>query len=158
MDGYKDQIRVEVLKKDEAELKREEAEESLRAALEANTKVEERIKALEAEAAEREKAAFTWGRVEAEAIMTNQLPRIYNEAFHEGWKALYVWPESKEVPLLPPRESLPYPDALIGMPEKEVSEPLPHPPVKGDAVPPPIEGPISHFSYFCRFFCNLVLL
>jgi hypothetical protein len=136
VDGYKDQIRVAVLKKDEAELKREKAEESLRAALEANTRAEERIKALEAEAAEREKAAFAWGRVEAEAIMTNQLPRIYNEAFHEGWKALSVWPESEEVPFLPPRESLPYPEAPIGVPEEEVSKPLPHPPVKRDAVPP----------------------
>ncbi len=65
-------------------MKREEVEESLCAALEANTKAEERIKALEVELAKREKAASARGRVEAEAIMTNQLPGIYSEAFHEG--------------------------------------------------------------------------
>ncbi len=51
---------------------------------------------------------------------------------------MYAWPESEEVPLLPPRESLPYPDALIGVPEEEVSEPLPHPPEEGDATPPSV--------------------
>jgi hypothetical protein len=83
VDRYKEQVRAVVLKRDEAELKREVAEESLRAALEANTKAEERIRALEVEAAKREKAAFARGRVEAEAIMTNQLPGLYNEFFHE---------------------------------------------------------------------------
>ena len=71
VDGYKEQVRAVVLKRDEAELKREVAKESLRAALEANTKAEERIRALEVEAAEREKAAFARGWVEVEAIMTN---------------------------------------------------------------------------------------
>ena len=42
-------------------LQREESEESLRVALEANSQAEERIKALEAEVAEREKAAFARG-------------------------------------------------------------------------------------------------
>ena len=83
VDGYKEQVRAVVLKRDEAELKREVAKESLRAALEANTKVEERIRALEVEAAEREKAAFARGWVKVEAIMTNQLPSLYNEFFHE---------------------------------------------------------------------------
>ncbi len=86
--------------------------------------------------AEREKATFSRGRVEAEAIMTNQLPSIYNKAFHEGWKALYAWPETEEMPLLPPRERLPYPDASIVMPEEEVKEPLPQLPKEGDDTPP----------------------
>ena len=59
-------------------LQREELEESLHTALEANSQAEERIKALEAEMAEREKAAFDRGRVEAQTIMTNQLLGIYN--------------------------------------------------------------------------------
>ncbi len=36
--------------------------------------MEERIRALEAEMAEKEKVASARGRVEAEAIITNQLP------------------------------------------------------------------------------------
>uniref|UniRef100_A0A2N9IVX2 Uncharacterized protein n=1 Tax=Fagus sylvatica TaxID=28930 RepID=A0A2N9IVX2_FAGSY len=100
-------------------LKREETEETLYAALEANTRAEKRIKALEAEATEREKAAFAWGRVEAEAIMTNQLPDIYNEAFEEGWRALLAWPESEELPPKPPQENLPYLDAPIGFAGRE---------------------------------------
>jgi hypothetical protein len=91
---------------------------------------------LEAEATEREKAAFAWGRVEAEAIMTNQLPDIYNEAFEEGWRALLAWPESEELPPKPPQENLPYLDAPIGFPEEKVTEPLPQPPEEGDAAPP----------------------
>ena len=39
-----------------------------------NTKAKERIRALEAEMAEKEKAASARRRVEVEAIMTNQLP------------------------------------------------------------------------------------
>jgi hypothetical protein len=91
---------------------------------------------LEAEVAEREKVAFSRGWVEAEAIMTNQLPGIYNKAFHEGWKALYAWPETEEMPLLPPWERLPYPDAPIVVPEEEVKEPLPQLPKEGDDTPP----------------------
>jgi hypothetical protein len=64
VEGYKEQVRVTVLKRDEAELKRKEADESLCAALEANTGAEERIKALEAGVAEREKTTFVRGRVE----------------------------------------------------------------------------------------------
>ncbi len=120
IERYKEQVRVAVLKRDEAVLQREESKESLRAALEANSQAEERIKALEAEVAEKEKVAFAWGRVEAETIMTNQLPDIYNEAFLVGWKALFAWPETEEIPLQPFRESLPYPDAPIGVPEEEV--------------------------------------
>ncbi len=37
VEGYKEKVRVAVLKRDEAELKREDAEESLCATLEANT-------------------------------------------------------------------------------------------------------------------------
>ena len=59
-------------------LQREELEESLHTALEANSQAEERIKALEAEMVKREKAAFDRGRVEAQTIMTNQLLGIYN--------------------------------------------------------------------------------
>ncbi len=70
VDGYKEQVRAVVLKWDEAELKRD-------------TKAEERIKTLEVEAVEREKAAFAPGRVKAESIMANQLPNMYNEFFHE---------------------------------------------------------------------------
>uniref|UniRef100_A0A2N9FXK3 Uncharacterized protein n=1 Tax=Fagus sylvatica TaxID=28930 RepID=A0A2N9FXK3_FAGSY len=120
IERYKEQVRVAVLKRDEAVLQREESKESLRAALEANSQAEERIKALEAEVAEKEKAAFAWGRVEAETIMMNQLPDIYNEAFLVGWKALFAWPETEEIPLQPFRESLPYPDAPIGVSEEEV--------------------------------------
>ena len=61
IERYKEQVRVAILKKDEAVLQREESEESLRVALEANSQAEERIKALEAEVAEREKAAFARG-------------------------------------------------------------------------------------------------
>ena len=136
MEGYKDQVRVAVLKKDEADLKREEAKESLCAALKANTRAEERIKALEAEVVEREKTAFARGRVEAETIMTNQLPNIYNEAFLVGWKALFAWSETEEIPLLPPQESLSYPDAPIGVPEEEVSGPLLQLLEEGGDVPP----------------------
>ena len=117
-------------------MKREDAEESLRATLEANTQAEERIKALEAEVAEREIAAFARGRVEAETIMANQLPGIYNEAFLVGWKALFAWSETEEIPFLLPRESLPYLDAPIGVSEEVVQESLPQPPKEGDDAPP----------------------
>jgi hypothetical protein len=60
-------------------------------------------------------------------IMTNQLLGVYNEAFQQGWKALYSWPESDNMPQLPPRENLPYPDAPIGVSEVELLEPLPQP-------------------------------
>ena len=81
MEAYKEQVRIIVLKKDEADLKREEMEELLCTALEANSKLEERINALEIDMAARERAAFDWGRVEAQVIMTNQLLGVYNEAF-----------------------------------------------------------------------------
>ena len=100
MDGYKEQTRA-------ADRKWEEAEESLRIALESITVAEKRIKALEAKVAKREKAAFARGRVEAEVVMTRQLPGLYNESFQEGWKALYVWPGSREVPSLPPKTAYP---------------------------------------------------
>ena len=57
--------------------------------------------------------------------MTKQLPGIYNEAFQQGWKALYSWLESDDMPQLPPQENLPYPEAPIGVPEEELSEPQP---------------------------------
>lgn len=132
MEGYKEEVRIAVLKKDETVLKVEETEELLSDALEANTRAEERIKTLEAEVVDREKAAFDQGWDEAQTIMTKQLPSVYNEAFHEGWKTLYAWPESEDIPELPPRENLPYPDAPIGVPEEEVSAPLPHPIEKGE--------------------------
>ena len=50
---------------------------------------------------------------------------MYNEAFQQGWKALFSWPESDDMPSLPPQESLPYPDAPIGVPEEEIPEPQP---------------------------------
>uniref|UniRef100_A0A2N9FU19 Uncharacterized protein n=1 Tax=Fagus sylvatica TaxID=28930 RepID=A0A2N9FU19_FAGSY len=127
---------LELEDRDEAELKREDAEESLRATLKANIQAEERIKALEAEVAERENATFAQGRVEAETIMANQLPGIYNEAFLVRWKALFAWSETEEIPLLPLRESLPYSDAPIGVLEEEVQEPLPQSPKEGDDAPP----------------------
>ena len=65
MEAYKEQVRIIVLKKDEADLKKEEMEELLCIALEANSKSEERIKALEIDMAARERAAFDRGRVEA---------------------------------------------------------------------------------------------
>jgi hypothetical protein len=40
------------------------------------------------------------------------------------------------VPLLPPRESLPYSNASIGVPEEKVEEPLLQLPEEGDAAPP----------------------
>ncbi len=96
--AYKDQVRIAVLKKDEADLKTKETEDFLRNALEANTKAEERIKALEANMAAREKAAFDQGQVEAQVTMTNQLLGVYNEAFQQEWKALYSWPEFEDMP------------------------------------------------------------
>jgi hypothetical protein len=125
VEAYKDQVRIAVLKRDEAVLKVEETEDLLRNALKANSKAEERFKALEADIMAREKAAFDRGQVEAQKIMTKQLPGVYNEAFQQGWKALYSWPESDDMPQLPPRENLPYPEAPIGVPEEELPDPLP---------------------------------
>uniref|UniRef100_A0A2N9IDL2 Uncharacterized protein n=1 Tax=Fagus sylvatica TaxID=28930 RepID=A0A2N9IDL2_FAGSY len=56
--------------------------------------------------------------------------QLRNEAqerltFQEGWKALFSWPDSDDMPGLPPKESLPYPNAPIGVPEEELSDPLP---------------------------------
>jgi hypothetical protein len=124
VEAYKDQVRIAVLKKDEAVLKVEETEDLLRNALEANSKAEERFKALEADIAAREKVAFDRGQIETQKIMTNQVPGVYNEAFQQGWKALYSWPESDDMPQLPPQENLPYPEASIGVPEEELPEPL----------------------------------
>ena len=123
--AYKDQVRIATLKKDEANLKLEDTEDLLRNALEANSKAEEKFKALEAEVAAKEKAAFDRGSVQAQTIMTRQLPGIYNEAFQQGWKALYSWADSDDMPQLPPQENLPYPDAPIGVPEEELPEPQP---------------------------------
>uniref|UniRef100_A0A2N9FNG4 Uncharacterized protein n=1 Tax=Fagus sylvatica TaxID=28930 RepID=A0A2N9FNG4_FAGSY len=81
--------------------------------------------ALEADIMAREKAAFDRRQVEAQNIMTKQLPGVYNEAFQQGWKVLYSWPESDDMPELPPRENLPYPKAPIGVPEEELPDPLP---------------------------------
>uniref|UniRef100_A0A2N9H328 Uncharacterized protein n=1 Tax=Fagus sylvatica TaxID=28930 RepID=A0A2N9H328_FAGSY len=125
VEAYKDQVRIAVLKKEEAVLKMEDTKDLLRNALEANSKAEEKFKALEADVMAREKAAFDWGQVEAQNIMTKQLPDMYNEAFQQGWKALYSWPESDDMPELPPQENLPYPEAPIGVPEEELPEPLP---------------------------------
>jgi hypothetical protein len=125
VEAYKEQVRIATLKKDEANLKLEDTEDLLRNALEENSKAGEKIKALEAEIAARETAAFDRGSVEAQTIMTKQLPGIYNEAFQQGWKALYSWAESDDMPQLPPQESLPYPDAPIGVPEEELPEPQP---------------------------------
>ena len=65
MEAFKEQVIVAVLKKDEANLNREKAEESLHTALEANSEMEKRIKALEANLAGKEKAVFDRGQVEA---------------------------------------------------------------------------------------------
>ena len=81
VEAYKDQVRIAVLKKDEAILKTEEMEDLLRNTLEANSKSDDRLKALEASIEAREKAAFDQGQAEAQRIMTNQLPGVYNEAF-----------------------------------------------------------------------------
>ncbi len=61
VEAYKDQVKIAVLKKDEADLKVEETEDLLRNALEANSKTEEKFKALEADLVAREKAAFDRG-------------------------------------------------------------------------------------------------
>uniref|UniRef100_A0A2N9IFD1 Uncharacterized protein n=1 Tax=Fagus sylvatica TaxID=28930 RepID=A0A2N9IFD1_FAGSY len=125
VEAYKEQVRIATLKKDEANLKLEDTQDLLRNALEENSKAGEKIQALEAEIAAREKAAFDRGSVEAQTIMTKQLPGIYNEAFQQGWKALYSWEESDDMPQLPPQGILPYPDAPIGVPEEELPEPQP---------------------------------
>ena len=125
VEAYKDQVRIAILKREEAVLKMEDTEDLLRNALEANSKAEEKFKALEADIMAREKAAFDRGQVEAQTTMTKQLPDIYNEAFQQGWKALYSWPESDDMPQLPPRENFPYPEAPIGVPEEELPEPQP---------------------------------
>ena len=123
VEAYKDQVRIATLKRDEANLKLEDTEDLLRNVLEANSKAEEKFKALEADIVSREKATFDRGSIQAQTTMTKQLPGIYNEAFQQGWKALYSWPESDDMPQLPPRENLPYPEAPIGVPEEELSEP-----------------------------------
>ncbi len=76
----------------------EETDDLLRKALEANSKADDKFKALEANIEAREKAAFDRGQAEAQKIMTNQLPGVYNKAFQQGWKALYSWPESDDMP------------------------------------------------------------
>uniref|UniRef100_A0A2N9GIP4 Transposase (putative) gypsy type domain-containing protein n=1 Tax=Fagus sylvatica TaxID=28930 RepID=A0A2N9GIP4_FAGSY len=121
VEAYKEQVRIATLKKDEADLKLEDTQDLLRNALEENSKAGERIQALEAEIAAREKTAFNRGSVEAQTTMTKQLPGIYNEAFQVGWKALYSW-ESDDMPPLPPPEVFPYPNAPIGVPEEELPE------------------------------------
>jgi Ser-tRNA(Ala) deacylase AlaX len=65
VEAYKDQVRIAVLKKDEAVLKVEEIEDLLHNALEANSKADDRFKALEANIEAREKAAFDRGQAEA---------------------------------------------------------------------------------------------
>uniref|UniRef100_A0A2N9GES3 Uncharacterized protein n=1 Tax=Fagus sylvatica TaxID=28930 RepID=A0A2N9GES3_FAGSY len=124
VEAYKEQVRIATLKKDEADLKLEDTQDLLRNALEENSKAGEKIQALEAEIAARERAAFDRGSVVAQTTMTNQLPSIYNEAFQQGWKALYSW-ESDDMPQLPPQETLPYPNAPIGVPDEELPEPQP---------------------------------
>uniref|UniRef100_A0A2N9H056 Uncharacterized protein n=1 Tax=Fagus sylvatica TaxID=28930 RepID=A0A2N9H056_FAGSY len=110
--------------KTEAERMRREVEAYKEQALEENSKAGEKILALEAEIAARERAAFDRGSVEAQTTMTKQLPGIYNEAFQVGWKALYSW-ESDDMPPLPPQDVLPYPNAPIGVPEEELPEAQP---------------------------------
>jgi hypothetical protein len=124
VEAYKEQVRIATLKKDEADLKLEDTQDLLRNVLEENSKAGEKIQALEAEIAARERAAFDRGSVEAQTTMTKQLPGIYNEAFQVGWKALYSW-ESDDMPPLPPQEVLPYPNAPIGVPEEELPESQP---------------------------------
>uniref|UniRef100_A0A2N9HPZ9 Uncharacterized protein n=1 Tax=Fagus sylvatica TaxID=28930 RepID=A0A2N9HPZ9_FAGSY len=124
VEAYKEQVRIATLKKDEADLKLEDTQDLLRNALEENSKAGEKIQALEAEIAAREKATFNRGSVEAQTTMTKQLPGIYNEAFQVGWKALYSW-ESDDMPPLPPQEVFPYPNAPIGVPEEELPESQP---------------------------------
>uniref|UniRef100_A0A2N9JAC8 Protein kinase domain-containing protein n=1 Tax=Fagus sylvatica TaxID=28930 RepID=A0A2N9JAC8_FAGSY len=124
VEAYKEQVRIATLKKDEADLKLEDSQDLLRKALEENSKAGEKILALEAEIAARERAAFDRGSVEAQTTMTKQLPGIYNEAFQVGWKALYSW-ESDDMPPLPPQDVLPYPNAPIGVPEEELPEAQP---------------------------------
>jgi hypothetical protein len=130
-DGANEKIRL-------ADQKRQEAEESLRIALESNTATEKKIKALEAEMAEREKAAFARGRKEAEMDIAGQLTSIYNESFQEGWKALYAWSKPGELPFLPPRDYLPYPDAPIEVEDKEAEESQSQQPAPGDPTPPSV--------------------
>uniref|UniRef100_A0A2N9JAV3 Uncharacterized protein n=1 Tax=Fagus sylvatica TaxID=28930 RepID=A0A2N9JAV3_FAGSY len=130
-DGANEKIRL-------ADQKRQEAEESLRIALESNIATEEKIKALEAEMAEREKAAFARGRKEAEMDIAGQLTSIYNESFQEGWKALYAWSKPGELPFLPPRDYLPYPDAPIEVEDKEAEESQSQQPAPGDPTPPSV--------------------
>ena len=89
--------------------------------------------------------------------MTNQLPDIYNEAFLVGWKALFTWPETEEIPLQPSRESLPYPDAPIGVLEEEVQEPMPQPPDEGEDAPPSdwrLNFLFCFLYILCKFFFN----
>uniref|UniRef100_A0A2N9FJ33 Uncharacterized protein n=1 Tax=Fagus sylvatica TaxID=28930 RepID=A0A2N9FJ33_FAGSY len=124
VEAYKEQVRIATLKKDEADLKLEDSQDLLKKALEENSKAGEKILALEAEIAARERAAFDRGSVEAQTTMTKQLPGIYNEAFQVGWKALYSW-ESDDMPPLPPQDVLPYPNAPIGVPEEELPEAQP---------------------------------
>uniref|UniRef100_A0A2N9FR61 Uncharacterized protein n=1 Tax=Fagus sylvatica TaxID=28930 RepID=A0A2N9FR61_FAGSY len=56
--AYKEQVRIATLKKDEADLKLEDSQDLLRKALEENSKAGEKILALEAEIAARERGSF----------------------------------------------------------------------------------------------------
>ena len=121
----------------QADQKRQAAEVSLRMALDSNTAAEGKIKAIEAQIAEAEKATFVRGRKEVEVDIASQLTSIYNESFQEGWKALYAWSGLKESPFLPPRDSLPYPDAPIGVEEEEAVETPSQPSASRVSASPP---------------------
>jgi hypothetical protein len=90
--------------------------------LDSNLVAEDKIKALEAEIADAEKATFARGRKEAEMDIAGQPTSIYNKSFQEGWKTLYAWSRPGEAPFLPPWDCLPCPDTPIGVEETEAAE------------------------------------
>ena len=119
-------------------------------ALDSNMAVEEKIKVLEAEIADTEKAAFALGRKEAKMDIVGQLTGIYNESFQEGWKTLYAQSGLGEASFLPPRDYLPYLDAFTRVEEAATVETSSQPSTSGVSVSPPMWRP--HFIFYVLLF------
>lgn len=136
-----------------ADEKRQEVEESLCIALESLSAAKERAKVFEGKLAEAKKSAFDRGRKEAELDIASRLTRIYNESFQEGWKAVLRWSEPGEVPFLPPRDMLPYPDTPIGV-EEEVNEDVP--PTERPSAPEGSFGLLPSWDFLNNFVCCVV--
>uniref|UniRef100_A0A2N9FW26 Uncharacterized protein n=1 Tax=Fagus sylvatica TaxID=28930 RepID=A0A2N9FW26_FAGSY len=91
--------------------KRVEAEESLSDALDSLTKVEDKIRTLESEFKQAKKAAYEAGSNDAQAEMGDQLPRVCNEFFSDGWKKAVSFLRSGQRTLTLEPPIVPYPGA-----------------------------------------------